>query len=61
MKAKLILGKIYMASGVLLIAVYIWTAIIMPWGNPDQSLLFWLSFLPLIAIRLIYSALNYFA
>lgn len=27
--------------GLFLIGVYIWSAVIVPWGDPDQSLLYW--------------------
>ncbi len=37
-----------MLAGFLLIASYAWSAIIVPWGEPDQSRLFWYVFLLLV-------------
>ena len=34
--------------GLLLIGGYIWAAVIVPWGDPDQSLLFWYLFIFLL-------------
>ena len=35
-------------AGLLLIGGYIWAAVIVPWGDPDQSLLFWYLFIFLL-------------
>jgi hypothetical protein len=40
-------------AGILLVGEYVWQAVIERWGLPDQSLLFWLSILPLLGIPLI--------
>jgi hypothetical protein len=34
--------------GLLLIGSYLWAAVIVPWGDPDQSLLFWYLFIFLL-------------
>lgn len=44
-----IAGLILILIGAALIYGYIWGAIIEPWGNPDQSLIYWLSFMPGLA------------
>lgn len=39
--------------GLALMGVYVWEAVIVPWGEPDQSLLYWYAFLPLTGAILV--------
>ncbi|MDX1605674.1 MAG: hypothetical protein R3202_05735 [Candidatus Competibacterales bacterium] len=46
-----VLGLLSMLLGTLLVAAYLWEAVILRWGEPDQSLLYW--YLPLLLFGLI--------
>ena len=47
------LANLSIVLGVMLIAAYVWAAVIEPWGEPDQSRLFWYAFLALFGLVLI--------
>lgn len=34
-------GSLLAILGLLLVSTYVWEAVIVPWGQPDQSLLYW--------------------
>ena len=42
-----VLAGLSILMGLTLAAVYAWEAVILPWGEPDQSRLYWYAFLPL--------------
>jgi hypothetical protein len=48
--AAVIAARILIFLGIVLIGAYVWTAVIEPWGQPDQSLLYWLAFLPITGL-----------
>lgn len=47
----LAIGVLMILAGVALILMYVIEAVVMRWGNPDQSLIFW--YLPLLFMGLI--------
>lgn len=46
----IVAGAFCTLFGGLLIWAYIWKAIIVPWGEPDQSLMFWYLIFPLFGL-----------
>lgn len=46
-------GGLLILLGLAAVFTYIWAAIIVPWGEPDQSLLFWYLVFPLLGLMLL--------
>jgi hypothetical protein len=47
-KSTILGGALITLSGGALVVLYLWEAVLRPWGDPDQSLLFW--YLPLLML-----------
>ena len=47
-RISILAGALIALSGVALVVIYVWQAVVIPWGDPDQSLLFW--YLPLLML-----------
>jgi hypothetical protein len=45
-----LVASVLLVFGCVLIGSYLWAAVIVPWGEPDQSLLYWYLFLPLLGL-----------
>ena len=53
-------GGLLAGLGLLLVLTYLWTAVIVPWGEPDQSLIFWYLFLLFAGLGLIKAGMRLF-
>ncbi len=49
-KIAVVVGASLLLSGVALVVLYVWEAVVTPWGDPDQSLLFWYSPLLMLGV-----------
>lgn len=47
-KITILAGALITLSGCALVVLYVREAVVIPWGDPDQSLLFW--YLPLLML-----------
>jgi hypothetical protein len=56
-----VLAVLSILMGLALAAVYVWEAVILPWGEPDQSRLYWYAFLPLSGAILVRTGIRLLA